>query len=182
MSAESGYLAPSVTAVAELPQTGAASVLIVPVVAPDSDTAEDAAEFATVATTEPALPADAVAEIEAGLRSLRAKGGTDQVHRLIVGSLPADSVLTVGLGAPRDEWPADAIRRAAGTAARSLNGAESVTTTLAGLPAADAPAATVEGLVLGSYRFTKFRSEKTAPKDAGLATITVVSSIPDAER
>ncbi len=49
-------------------------------------------------------------------------------------------------------------------AARSLDGAEAVITTLSEL---DLEAA-VEGLILGAYRFTDFRSAKTAPKDKGL--------------
>jgi len=39
---------------------------------------------AVVAAGEPFLPADAVAEIEAGLRALDATGGSEQVHRLVV--------------------------------------------------------------------------------------------------
>ena len=30
--------------------------------------------------------------------------------------------------------------------------------------------------MLGSYRFTEFRTDKTAPKDPGLRTITVLST------
>ena len=123
------------------------------------------------------LPADAVAEIESGLRALEATGGSEQVHRLVVPSLPVASVLTIGLGKPRPEWPADTIRRAAGVAARSLGTAEAVITTLAELPGesgADVCSAAVEGLILGSYRFTEFRSDKTAPKDNGLRKITVL--------
>lgn len=178
VSTDSAYLPPSVTVAAKLPRTGTASVLIVPVVANGSGNAD---EFAAVAATAPALPTGAVSEIEAGLRSLRAKGGSEQVHRLVVPSLPADSVLTVGLGKPREEWPADTIRRAAGTAARSLNGAESVISALAGLPGDGVIAAGVEGLILGSYRFTAFRSDKTAPKEPGLATVTALSTVKDAE-
>jgi leucyl aminopeptidase len=82
------------------------------------------------------------------------------------------SVLTVGLGSPRDEWSADKIRRAAGAAARSLDKVQSVVTTLS---AVDLGAA-VEGLILGAYRFSDFRSGKTAPKDAGLRKITVLAA------
>jgi leucyl aminopeptidase len=82
------------------------------------------------------------------------------------------SVLTIGLGKPRDEWSADVIRRAAGVAARSLSGVEAVVTTLSELDLE----ATIEGLILGAYRFTDFRSAKTAPKEPGLATITVLST------
>jgi leucyl aminopeptidase len=82
------------------------------------------------------------------------------------------SVLAVGLGKNRDAWPADVIRRAAGVAARSLTGVESVVTTLSDI---DLTAA-IEGLILGAYRFTDFRSDKTAPKDAGLRTITALTA------
>ena len=81
-----------------------------------------------------------------------------------VPSLPVGSVLAVGLGAPRDEWPAEVIRRAAGVAARSLIGRRGRRSPRC--PNCDLEAA-IEGLILGAYRFTEFRSDKTAPKDAG---------------
>ena len=87
----------------------------------------------TVLAAEPFLPGDAVAAIEDALGALGATGGEGQLHRLVIPSLPVASVLTVGLGAPRDEWPADNIRRAAGVAARSLDKAQSVVTTLSSL-------------------------------------------------
>lgn len=170
MSAEPGYRPPTVAVAPALPSRGAAAVLIVPVVSTDDESG------AMVAVAEPALPAEAAAEIEAGLRKLNAKGDNEQVTRLLAPSLPVTSVLAIGLGKPRDEWPADVIRRAAGAAARSLNGTESVLTTLSGLPGDGVVGATVEGLILGGYRFTAFRSDKTAPKDPGLKTITVLSA------
>ena len=95
-----------------------------------------------------------------------------QLTRVVAPSLPVASVLAVGLGKDRDEWPADVIRRAAGVAARSLNGTETVITTLSDLDLS----AAIEGLILGAYRFTDFRSSKTAPKDAGLREITVLTA------
>src|SRR5262249_10408684 len=155
----------SVQVATSLPKRGAgSSVLVVPVVS----TGEEDRPGAAVASAEPLLPAAAVAEIEAGLRALEATGGSEQVHRLVVPSLPGPSVLTAGLGTPRSEWPADTIRRAAGVAARSLGTAEAVITTLAELPGEGVCSAAVEGLILGSYRFSAFRSDKTAPKDKGL--------------
>ena len=68
------------------------------------------------------LDAEATGEIEVALAALGAKGGADQVTRVLAPSLPVASVLAVGLGKPRDEWPADVIRKAAGVAARALNG------------------------------------------------------------
>ncbi|GLB81377.1 MULTISPECIES: leucyl aminopeptidase [Mycobacterium] len=173
MTTEPGYQAPSVNVATALPKRGAgSSVLVVPVVS----VGDDERPGATVAAAGELLPAEAVAEIEAGLQALGATGGAEQVHRLVVSSLPVGSVLTVGLGKSREEWPADVVRRAAGVAARSLGKAESVITTLGELPGEDVGSAVVEGLILGSYRFSAFRSTKTAPKDPGLRKITVLSS------
>jgi leucyl aminopeptidase len=174
VSTQPGYLAPTVAVASSLPRRSAGSaVLIVPVVSSGDDDQPGAAVLAA----EPFLPSEAVAEIEAGLRALNATGAVEQVNRLVVASLPVASVLTIGLGKPRDEWPADLIRRAAGSAARALGSAETVITTLAAL---DLDAA-VEGLVLGSYRFTEFRTSKTAPKDNGLRKITVLSTAKEAK-
>ena len=53
----------------------------------------------------PFLDAEAVGEIEVALQALGAKGGTEQVTRVVAPSLPVASVLAVGLGKDRDEWP-----------------------------------------------------------------------------
>jgi leucyl aminopeptidase len=179
VNTEPAYQSPSVNVATSLPKRGAAAaVLVVPVVS----TGDEEKPGAAVEAAEPFLPATAVAEIEAGLRALEATGGTDQVHRLVVPSLPVASVLTIGLGKPRSEWPADTIRRAAGVSARSLGGAEAVITTLTELPGEDVCSAAVEGLILGSYRFTDFRTDKTAPKDKGLRKITVLATSKDAKK
>ncbi|WP_077104158.1 leucyl aminopeptidase [Mycobacterium terramassiliense] len=179
MSTEPAYQAPTVNVATSLPKRNVGSaVLVVPVVsAGDEDK-----PGAVVSAAGPFLSADAVAEIESGLKALEATGGSEQVHRLVVASLPVASVLTIGLGKPRPEWPADVIRRAAGVAARLLGGAEAVLTTLTQLPGDDVCSAAVEGLILGSYRFTEFRSDKTAPKDNGLRKITVLSTSKDAKK
>jgi leucyl aminopeptidase len=179
VNTEPAYQSPSVNVATSLPKRGAAAaVLVVPVVS----TGDEDEPGAAVAAAEPFLPAEAVADIEAGLRALEATGGSEQVHRLVVPSLPVASVLTIGLGKPRPEWPADTIRRAAGVAARSLGGAEAVITTLTELPGEDVCSAAVEGLILGSYRFTDFRTDKTAPKDKGLRKITVLATSKDAKK
>ena len=179
MATEPGYQSPSVNVTTSLPKSGVdSSVLLVPVVS----TGDEDKPGAVVSAAGPFLTAEAVAEIEAGLRALEATGASEQVHRLVVPSLPVASVLTVGLGKPRSEWPADAIRRAAGVAARSLGVAEVVITTLAALPGEDVCSAAVEGLILGAYRFTAFRSDKTAPKDKGLGKITMLTASKDAKK
>jgi len=165
-TANAGYQAPTVTVSSSLPKRASDAVLIVPLV---SGQDEDAT--ATV-VANPFLDAEAVGEIDVALRALGAKGGNEQLTRLVAPSLPVASVLAVGLGKDRDEWPADVIRRAAAVAARSLNGTETVITTLSDLDLG----AAIEGLILGAYRFTDFRSSKTAPKDAGLREITVLAA------
>lgn len=165
-TARAGYQVPSVTVASSLPKRAGDAVLIVPVV---SGQDEDAT--ATV-VANPFLDAEAVGEIEVALKALGAKGGAEQVTRVIAPSLPVASVVALGLGKERDEWPADVIRRAAGVAARSLNGTEAVITTLSDI---DLDAA-IEGLILGAYRFSDFRSDKTAPKDSGLQKITALTA------
>ncbi|MGB3353997.1 MAG: leucyl aminopeptidase [Mycobacterium sp.] len=170
MSTPAGYQSPTVTVASALPKRNvASSVLIVPVVASGAD--QDGTEAAAKVVANPYLDAEVVGEIEAALNALGAKGGSEQLTRVVAPSLPLRSVLAVGLGKERDEWPAETIRRAAGAAARSLTGVETVFTTLSDL---DLEAA-IEGLILGAYRFTDFRSEKTAPKDAGLRRITALT-------
>jgi leucyl aminopeptidase len=164
VSSDPGYQAPIVTVSSSVPRRGVGeAVLVVPVVSRD--------DAAAVAAAAPFLDNDAVREIEAALKALGATGGEGQTHRLVVSSLPVASVLAVGLGKDRDEWPADTVRRLAGNAARSLDKVATVLTTLSAL---DLEAA-IEGLILGSYRFTEFRSDKTAPKDGGLRAITALS-------
>ena len=175
VSTEPGYQPPTVNVAASVPKRGTGSaVLIVGVVSGDPDNPD---ATATV-IPNPFLDAEATGEIEVALRALGAKGGAEQVTRLIAPSLPVSSVLAVGLGKPRDEWPADVIRKASGTAARALSGTESVITALSELDAA----AAVEGLILGAYRFAEFRSAKTAPKDKGLRKITALSTAKDAKK
>jgi leucyl aminopeptidase len=165
--AKPGYQAPSVAVSSSLPKRKVAdAVLIVPVVNGNDENAT-----ATV-VANPFLDAEAVGEIEVALQAVGAKGGTDQVTRVVAPSLPVSSVVAVGLGKERDEWPADVIRRAAGVAARSLNGTEAVVTTLSDIDLS----AAIEGLILGAYRFTDFRSDKTAPKDKGLREITALTA------
>lgn len=177
MTSETGYQAPSVNVATSLPKRAAgSSVLLVPVVSTGSGDESQDRSGAVVLTCQPLLSAEAIEEIEADLIALGATGGSEQVHRLVVPALPVTSVLTIGLGKHRAEWPADVIRRAAGVAARSLGNAEVVITTLAELPGDGVGSAAVEGLILGSYRFNEFRSDKTAPKDKGLRKITLLAS------
>ncbi|MDX1873524.1 leucyl aminopeptidase [Mycolicibacterium sp. 120266] len=163
MSSASGYQAPSVTLSSSLPRRGTADAVLVVGVVSGDDGPRVLGEH---------LDAAAVAAIESGLQALGGTGGEGQQHRLVIAELPVASVLTVGLGEDRDVWPADNLRRAAGNAARALDKVATVVTTLTALDLE----AVIEGLILGAYRFTEFRSDKTAPKDKGLSKIVALAA------
>ena len=165
--ASTGFQVPTVTVSSSLPKRRADDAVLIVAVVSGND--EDSR--ATV-VANPFLDAEGVGEIEVALEALGAKGGAEQVTRVVAPSLPVASVLAVGLGKSRDAWPADVIRRAAGVAARSLNGTDAVITTLSDIDLS----AAIEGLILGAYRFSDFRSEKTAPKDSGLRSITALTA------
>lgn len=74
-----------------------------------------------------------------------------------LGRVTPKAIVVVGVG-PQDEVSADAIRKAAGTAAKRLSDRGAVATTLASL-IDGAATASVEGFLLGSYRYTRFKSE-----------------------
>ncbi len=105
------------------------------------------------------------------LRSFMEEAGFDgkAEQTLIVptlGSTAAPAALLVGLG-NRAEFTADRLRRAAATVARAATHAKTVVTTL--LAAGDldpglAAQALAEGVVLGSYRFVEYKSERDPSK------------------
>lgn len=77
--------------------------------------------------------------------------------------LEASSLLLVGVG-KRSEAGADACRRAIGKVARQLARRARVATTLpqvAGRAFEDAVQATAEGILLGSYRFDRYKDRKS---------------------
>ena len=164
MSTQPGYTAPTVTVATSLPKRGTgSSVLLVPVVSGS----DDGGPAVGGSDSEPRVVGGRSWTPRRSARSRwrygrwGAKAGAEQVTRLHVPSLPVGSVLAVGLGRDRDEWPAETIRRASGVAARSLSGVHSVITLLSELHLE----AAVEGLILGAYQMHEFRSEKTAPKN-----------------
>ncbi len=120
-------------------------------------------------------------QLAAVLRSLGATGKDDEVVRVPSrGALAATVVAAVGLGdAPAKDVPYDPekLRRAAGAAMRSLDGSASVATTLALVGGSATPAsvaAVAEGLLLGAYRFRRYRSEhgKNPPSRAAILLAT----------
>ena len=84
-----------------------------------------------------------------------------------LGKLRARTVLLVGVG-DRDEATADTVRRALGKVAPTAARFRSVATTVpqvAGSKPRDAVLAAVEGLLLGSYRFDRYKSNNSDASD-----------------
>jgi leucyl aminopeptidase len=91
-----------------------------------------------------------------------------------VKGLTAKAVLLLGVG-KRDEANPDACRRAIGRVATQLSKRKSVATTLpqvvSGRDAEDAVQATVEGLLLGAYRFERYKSKAKGASKLGKVTV-----------
>ncbi|ROZ87656.1 leucyl aminopeptidase [Gordonia sp. OPL2] len=147
--------------------------LVIGLIAPESD--DDAG---TSSDSEPTLVIgdgvldDAQAEaISTAVRRLGATGSHGEITRLPApDGLAVDVVVAVGLGDAATVDDADQLRQAAGIAARELDGIEQAATTLSALDLA----AAAEGLFLGAYRFDLYRTDKTRPKKAPPARITLL--------
>jgi len=90
--------------------------------------------------------------------------------------LAARSVLLLGLG-KRAKVTTDTLRRAIGKAAPQLVKHETVATTLpqaAGRSPEDAVQATVEGLLLGSYRFDRYKTKEGGAEKPALKAVTLL--------
>lgn len=104
------------------------------------------------------------------------KGKKDQTLMVdTLGQLPAQRVLVVGLGKREALTPSD-LRVVAARAAREANGAKGRTLAIALPEAPDANTARAlgEGMVLGSYRFTRYFTGDRKPKatlDKGIVVV-----------
>lgn len=88
------------------------------------------------------------------------------------GGLPYNSVVIVGLG---DDPDHETVRRASATGFRAAPRAEALVTTLHQVPTADGLAATVEGALLGGYRYEDYRSE---PSEDPLPEVLLAAPLP----
>jgi leucyl aminopeptidase len=114
------------------------------------------------------------------------EGKPGQISYLFTnGKLPAGRVMVVGLGG-RASAEAETVRRAAAGAARRARdlGASTVAMYLpvAGVAARERAQATVEGTLLGTYRFDKYLKEKTGKVLSGLAVVAPERRQRDAAR
>jgi leucyl aminopeptidase len=122
------------------------------------------------------------ADLVAILRDNGIKGRVGETFAVpTLGRLKAGTVLLVGLG-PKAEADADRIRRAAGKVAGRVGRYPRVATTLpqaAKGPAEEAVQALVEGLLLGGYRFERYKvkpSEEDGQERPKLDRVTILGS------
>jgi len=118
-----------------------------------------------------------VAHVESALLTLRAKGGRDEVAKLVaVPGVSAPLVVVTGVGktltqgAPPDD---EAVRRAVGSATRQLSGLSTVIVVAPGSGVAEAAAA-AEGAIFGAFTII---SSAAGPVSAPVKAITLVSPL-----
>ncbi|KXP13612.1 aminopeptidase [Tsukamurella pulmonis] len=124
-------------------------------------------------TLDGGVPEAARAPIVEALALLGAEGKAGEAVRVPTpagAGLGATTILGVGLGA-QEKVTAEGVRRAAGVAARTLEGVAGAATTLSSIDLA----ATVEGAFLGAYRYAEFRTT-SAPTKTTLGALALLSS------
>jgi leucyl aminopeptidase len=124
-----------------------------------------------------ALPDALRASLTSAMRPLGVTGAADTVHRVPSGgALAAPVVVLTGVGpvAANREPSAEALRRAAGAATRSLGGTGTVALAL---PAADAATvgAVAEGALMGAYAFDRYRTTSARPERAPVRAVVVLT-------
>ena len=120
-------------------------------------------------------------KLTAVLETLGASGAEGESTKLPAPEgVKAGIVLAVGLGdAPEDGAPfdAEALRQAAGVAARTLAGAKKAAFALPAATAADVEAVAT-GALLGAYAFTTYQADDKKDARKPLAEVTVVGAKP----
>jgi leucyl aminopeptidase len=112
--------------------------------------------------------------LRASLAAIGVTGARDSLRRLpAIGA--AGSLALVGLGS---QLTADAIRYAAGSAARQLVGVESIAIALP-VSDADGTLAALEGAGIGAYSFTSYRHSSLDGKKLPASAIAIVSPVGD---
>ncbi len=118
-----------------------------------------------------------LAHIESALLTLKAKGGADEVVKLVaVPGVAAAMVVVAGAGKPSGEGAdlaAEAVRRAVGAATRQLSGLSTVVVVAPGTTVAAAVAA-AEGAIFGAFTLT---SAATGPASVPVKSLTLVSPL-----
>jgi len=100
-----------------------------------------------------------------------------------LGRIPARSVMLVGLG-KRSEAKLAEVRRAAGSAAQKLSGFDTVATTLGqvGRSPEGTAQAVAEGLLLGAYRFDRYKTKSDEDRRSGPKDVLLLVKPADSRR
>lgn len=124
------------------------------------------------------------AQILQTLKVMGAKGSECEVTKIGLADGPVPVVIAVGLGSAGDDetvhaeaFDTERVRKAAGAAIRATTGMSNVATTLAQVNGGTDPEliqAVGEGLMLGGYSFTEYRSEKPKAADLPARKVSIV--------
>lgn len=121
-----------------------------------------------------------IADLVDGVRLLGLTGAVDETARVPAPpGLAATSVLVVGLG--RAPLTPEALRVAAGTAARALSSADRIVMALPTATTTDVQAV-LEGAAMGAYRFVAYRSGEGAAITTAIELATTVAGAEQAAR
>lgn len=145
---------------------------------------QDALILVSVQTAEGAALApghrlgdETVAHLEAGLLTLKAKGGADEVVKLVaVPGVAATLVMVAGAGKVTGEGASldpEAVRRAVGSATRQLSGVSTAVVVAPGKSVAEAIAA-AEGAIFGAFAVT---TAAAGPTSASVKSLTLASPL-----
>jgi leucyl aminopeptidase len=122
------------------------------------------------------LPKGASTKLRAALLAVNATGKKDEVVRIpATGIADAQVVVAVGLGTIKHGVSLETLRRAAGSAVRTLAGYRKVSIAFPVSSSSEA-GAILEGAALGAYAFTEHRQETLANTKVPVAAISLFSS------
>jgi leucyl aminopeptidase len=118
----------------------------------------------------------AATKIAAAFKEVGATGAIDEVTRIPAGALADAEVLVgVGLGSAKKEISHERLRRAAGSAVRSLGGFKKVALAITVESPLEA-GALLEGAAFGSYSFTEHRSATLKKTKSPVASISLFTT------
>ncbi len=122
------------------------------------------------------IPKAAANKIAAALRAVGATGKADEITRIPAGTFAsAEVIVAVGLGSAKDGFTAERLRRAAGSATRSLAGFKKVAIAITVTDATQV-GAILEGAAFGAYSFTAHRSATIKEAKPPVASVAVFTS------
>jgi leucyl aminopeptidase len=118
----------------------------------------------------------AATKIAAAFKEVGATGALDEVTRIPAGTLAdAEVIVGVGLGSTKNPISHERLRRASGSAVRSLGGFKKVAIAITVDGPLDA-GALLEGAAFGSYAFTEHRSATLKKAKAPVASIALFTA------